>query len=147
MPAYDLDANSRKAILVFLAAANAEDAKTMLASRPGALSPEDAAIEGGRQDFIRFGCVGCHGLKAEGGLPNPNSQSGQVPALYHVAEDYTKAEVAGVIRNGRTSPVANAKAAPPPLYMPAWKTVLSDEDVARIVEYLWSLKPKETSSW
>ena len=86
-------------------------------------------------------------MNAAGGVPNPNSQSGQVPSLHHVAEDYTQPEVLTLIRRGKLPPLANEKAPPPPLYMPAWKDILSEEDLNRIVAYIWSLKPKESSSW
>ena len=104
-------------------------------------------IEAGKQNFSRFGCVGCHGLQVQGGLPNPNSQGGEVPSLLHVADDYTKPEVANIIRNGKMPPLADAKRPAPPLYMPAWRQMLTDEEVSRIVEYLWSLQPKKDTAW
>lgn len=146
MPAYDLEANSRKAIIGYLASATPEDAKLILAGRARALKPEDAAIEAGRQTFVRFGCVGCHGMEVQGGVPNPNSQSGEIPSLKHVADDYTKAEVANIIRRGKMPPLADPKKPTPPLYMPAWSNVLADEEITRIVEYLWSLQPKQKES-
>src|SRR5207245_9259579 len=104
---------------------------------------EYALIDAGKQNFSLFGCVGCHGLQVQGGLPNPNSQCGEVPSLLHVADDYTKPEVAAIIRNGKMPPLENAKKPAPPLYMPAWRQMLTDEEVSRIVEYLWSLQPKK----
>ncbi len=147
MPAYDLNPNERKALIGFLSIARADDAKQILTGRPKALTDEAALIEAGKQNFSRFGCVGCHGLEAQGGVPNPNSQSGEVPSLHHVADDYIKPEVAKIIRNGKTPPLANAKGPTPPLYMPAWKQVLTDEEINRIVEYLWSLQPKQETAW
>jgi mono/diheme cytochrome c family protein len=44
-------------------------------------------------------------------------------------------------------PSQDAKKPPPPLYMPPWKSVLTSEEINRIVEYLWSLKPKNVESW
>ncbi len=143
MPAYDLDPNARKAIIGFLASATPEDAKLILSGRGKTLTPEESAIEAGRSTFVRFGCLGCHGANAKGGVPNPNSQSGEVPSLLHVADDYTKPEVANIIRRGKMPPVADAKKPTPPLYMPAWRNVLTEEDINRIVEYLWSLQPKQ----
>ena len=97
--------------------------------------------------FEHYGCVGCHGIGAVGGLPNPNSQGGQVPSLIHVADDYKKGEVEALIKKGKMPPLADPKKPAPPLYMPSWKGTVNDEDVKNIVEYLWSLKPKETSTW
>ena len=92
MPAYDLETNARKAIIAFMASATAEDAQAILSQRPKPLTPQDAAIEAGKQNFARFGCVGCHGLQLQGGVPNPNSQGGEVPSLLHASDDYTKEE-------------------------------------------------------
>jgi cbb3-type cytochrome oxidase cytochrome c subunit len=147
MPVYDLDVNSRKALIGYLAQVAPEDAQTILASRPKALSPQDEAIEAGHQNFIRYGCVGCHGPELQGGLPNPNSQSGQVPPLLHLAEDYTQPEVLQIIRNGKMPPVANRAKPTPPLYMPAWKQAMTEEDMTRIVDFLWSRQPKKTEAW
>jgi mono/diheme cytochrome c family protein len=143
MPAYDLPANDRTAVLRFVSAASAADATAIEGGLARPPSAEAAVVESGKQAFVRYGCVGCHGQDASGGVPNPNAQGGQVPALIHVAEDYKKPEVAKIIQNGKTAPIEDPNKPPPPLYMPSWKAVLSEEDVANIVEYLWSLKPKE----
>lgn len=147
MPAYDMVPNERKAVIGFLAIATADDARQMLTGRAKPLTEEAALIEAGKQNFSRFGCVGCHGLEVQGGVPNPNSQGGEVPSLVHVADDYTKPEVAGIIRNGKMPPLENPKKPAPPLYMPAWKQVLTDEEINRVVEYLWSLQPKKEAAW
>ncbi|MDE3165924.1 MAG: c-type cytochrome [Acidobacteriota bacterium] len=147
MPTYDLDTNSRKALVTFLASASADDARAILAGRPKGLNPEEEAIEAGHQDFIRFGCVGCHGTELQGGVPNPNSQSGQVPSLLHLSDDYTQPEVLHIIREGKMPPVANPHLPTPPLYMPQWKSVMSEEDINRILQFLWSKQPKKTESW
>ncbi len=143
MPSYDLDPNARKAIIGFLAQATTDDAQAIISGRGKPLTAEAAAIEAGKQNFSRFGCVGCHGLQLQGGLPNPNSQGGEVPSLMHVSDDYTKPEVAEIIRNGKMPPLENPAKPTPPLYMPSWKNVLTDEDINRMVEYLWSLQPKK----
>jgi mono/diheme cytochrome c family protein len=145
MPEYDLETNARKAIIAFMASATAEEAQLILAGRAKPLTAEEAAIEGGKQSFARFGCIGCHGLQLQGGVPNPNSQGGEVPSLLHASSDYTKLEVANIIRNGKTPPLQDQAKPAPPLYMPSWKGVLTDEDVNRITDYLWSLQPKKDS--
>ena len=145
MPIYDLERNARKAIIAYLAAATPEDAQVMLSRVSHRLTPQDAAIEAGKQSFARFGCVGCHGLQLQGGVPNPNSQGGEVPSLLHASDDYTKEEVTAIIRNGKVPPVENTGRPAPPLYMPSWKNVLSDEDINRIADYLWSLQKKKES--
>ena len=143
MPAYDLETNARKALIAFMASATVEDAQSILSQRPKALTANEAALEAGKQSFARFGCVGCHGMELQGGVPNPNSQGGEVPSLLHASQDYTKEEVIGIIRNGKVPPVDDTKKPAPPLYMPSWKDVLSNEDINRIADYLWSLQPKK----
>jgi mono/diheme cytochrome c family protein len=146
MPEYDLETNARKAIVTFMASATAEDARSILSRRARPLTAEEAAIEAGKQNFARFGCVGCHGIQLQGGVPNPNSQGGEVPSLLHASDDYTKAEVIKIIQNGKAPPVENSKKPAPPLYMPSWKNVLSEEDINRVADYLWSLQ-KKAEAW
>ena len=147
MPEYDLEGNERKALVAFLASATAEDVQSILSKKPHGMTPEDVAIEAGKQDFARFGCVGCHGTELQGGVANPNAQGGEVPSLLHVSDDYTKDEVIAIIRNGRVPPMDNPAGPPPPLYMPSWKHVLSDEDINRIADYLWSKQQQKKDSW
>lgn len=147
MPEYDLEANQRKALVAFMTTATPENAQEIMAHNGHAPTPEDAAIAAGQLDFSRFGCAGCHGTQLQGGVPNPNAQGGQVPSLLHLADDYTKDEVLQVIRNGRMPPLENAKGPTPPLYMPAWKNLLSDEDIHQLVEFLWSKQQKSKESW
>jgi mono/diheme cytochrome c family protein len=143
MPEYDLETNERKALLAFMATATPDDAQSILSGRKTVLKPEDVAIEAGKQDFARFGCVGCHGTELQGGVPNPNAQGGEVPSLLHVADDYTKDEVIAIIRDGKAPPLDNPVGLTPPLYMPSWKHVLSDEDIQRVADYLWSKQQKK----
>ena len=143
MPEYDLETNARKALVTFMASATAEDPRSMLSRRAKPLTAEEAAIEAGKQNFARFGCVGCHGIQLQGGVPNPNSQGGEVPSLLHASDDYTKQEVIKIIQNGKAPPVENQKLPAPPLYMPSWKNVLSEEDINRVADYLWSLQKKQ----
>ncbi|MGA3370567.1 MAG: c-type cytochrome [Terracidiphilus sp.] len=147
MPEYDLETNARKALVAFMASATAEDAQAILSKKAHAMTPEDIAIEAGKQNFSRFGCVGCHGTELQGGVANPNAQGGEVPSLLHVSDDYTKDEVIAIIRNGRVPPLDNTAGPTPPLYMPAWRHVLSDEDINRIADYLWSKQQKAKDAW
>jgi mono/diheme cytochrome c family protein len=147
MPEYDLEANVRTALVAFMASATQEDAQEILAHRSNKLTPEDVAIEAGKRDFARFGCAGCHGTELQGGVPNPNAQGGQVPSLLHVSDDYTKDEIIQIIRDGKVPPLDNAAGPTPPLYMPSWKHLLSDEDIHQIVDFLWSMQQKAKDSW
>jgi mono/diheme cytochrome c family protein len=147
MPEYDLQTNERKALVSFMATATPEDAKEIVEGKGRAPTPEDASIAAGQLDFAHFGCAGCHGTQLQGGVPNPNAQGGEIPSLLHLSDDYTKNEVLDLIRNGRMPPLANVKGPTPPLYMPAWKNMLSDEDIHQLVEFLWSKQQKSQESW
>ena len=109
-------------------------------SLPSLLSP----MERGHEVFRKYGCAGCHGQEAKGGVPNPNSKTSElVPDLLKVAEGYTKAELKTRIMNGqREIAVLDPKRPPPPLYMPAWGNTIPEAQINDLVEYLFSLKPK-----
>ena len=147
MPEFDMEASARKALIAFLATATEQDVQEIVSGKGRLPTPEDAAIEAGKLDFGRFGCAGCHGTELQGGVPNPNAQGGEVPSLLHLSSDYAKDEVIEIIRNGRVPPLANTAGPQPPLYMPAWKNLLSDEDIHQIVEYLWSKQQKSQGGW
>jgi mono/diheme cytochrome c family protein len=147
MPEYDLETNARKALIAYMGTATSDDAQAILSHHTRPVSPGDVSIEAGKEEFARVGCAGCHGRELEGGLPNPNAQGGQVPSLLHISDDYTKDEILAIVRNGRAPPLENAKGPTPPLYMPAWKNVLSEEDIHQVVDFLWSRQQKAKDSW
>jgi len=102
--------------------ATADDAKSILSDRPKLLAGNEAVIEAGKRSFARFGWVGCRGLQLQGGVPNPNSQGGEVPSLLHASEDYNQTEVASIIRNGKIPPLADSAKPAPPLSCPPGRT-------------------------
>jgi cytochrome c553 len=93
--------------------------------------------------YEQMSCVACHGAAGKGGVQNFNAQTGQqVPALIHVADSYTKADLIAKISQG--VPVCaklNPDGPAPPLHMPAFKDLLKDQDMESLVKYLDSLKP------
>lgn len=101
-------------------------------------------VERGREVYRKYGCAGCHGAEAKGGVPNPNAKTAeQVPGLIRVAEGYTPDELKARILNGQHEiPALVAKRPPPPLYMPAWRGTIKDAEVDDLIAYLISLKPK-----
>ncbi|MCW5982178.1 MAG: c-type cytochrome [Bryobacteraceae bacterium] len=147
MPTFTFAPRTARALVSFLAVATKKDARAILEERIPTLPPDDALTDAGRRTTLHFGCVGCHGEGLNGGTPNPNSQGGEVPALIHLADDYTRGEVAAIIRRGKTPPLEDPKKAAPPLYMPTWRNILADEDIDRIIAYAWSLLPEDTEAW
>jgi hypothetical protein len=83
----------------------------------------------------------------KGGVANPNAQGGEVPALVHVSDDYSNDEILNLIRDGRTAPLEKQKEPPPPIYMPQWKKIMSDQCVHDILSYLQSKQEKKTENW
>ena len=112
----------------------------MALSLPSQMLP----LERGREVYRKYGCAGCHGTDAKGGVPNPNSKTAeQVPGLTKVAEGYTKDELkARILKGQREISQLDPKRPPPPLYMPPWLGIIKDAEVDDLVAYLISLKPK-----
>ncbi len=101
-------------------------------------------VERGREVFRKYGCAGCHGADAKGGVPNPNAKTAeQIPGLLYVADGYTKEELkARIVKGQREIPALDPKRPPPPLYMPAWGGLIKDAEIDDLIAYLISLKPK-----
>jgi cbb3-type cytochrome oxidase cytochrome c subunit len=114
--------------------------RNLASSMPSFMNP----VERGRESYRKYGCAGCHGADAKGGVPNPNAKTAeQVPGLLRVADGYTKAELKSRIVKGQHEIIAlDPGRTPPPLYMPAWGNVIKDAELDDLVAYLISLKPK-----
>lgn len=105
---------------------------------------DDPLVRRGQQTFNAAGCVYCHGPNGAGGVANSNAEGGSVPALTNLSADgYSRADVKFRILKGSRD-VAKEKPGglTPPLSMPAWKGVLSDDDLNAVVVFLESLQPK-----
>jgi len=136
-------------LLASIIVAGNQDAKNRQRENPTPMvnpaPPISIGLAPGLKVFQEYGCIVCHGEGANHGAHNFNAQTGQqVPSLIHVVDSYTKAELITKIRTG--VPVV-AKLDPngpnPPLYMPSFNNLLSDDQMADLISYLYSLKPKE----
>lgn len=114
---------------------------------PGA-APRDKKtdVAQGRRVYQRFGCGACHGVNAEGGVANPNAQTNPIPGLTKVKEGYTEEELLKIVYNGREPARADAKGAPPPFKMNAWKALMDPAEGKLLAAYLFSLMG-ETEDW
>ena len=102
-----------------------------------------SSAERGKAVFQKYGCMACHGIGGRGGVRNVNMEPGEeVPPLIYVADGFTKEELKDVIRHGRYPPKADSKGPTPPLWMPAWKDKISEEELDPLVDYLLSLHPE-----
>lgn len=105
---------------------------------------DDPNVLRGRELFNKKGCVYCHGPNGAGGVKNNNAQGGEIPSLTKVAEGYNASELkskiaAGVREIGQADPAGPT----PPLYMPAWKGHLGEDELDAVVAFLMSLAPKK----
>jgi mono/diheme cytochrome c family protein len=138
MPRFGFTETEARALTDFLV--HLRDQKVAL-SLPSLMSP----VERGREVFRKYGCAGCHGTDAKGGVPNPNAKTAeQVPGLIYVADGYTKDELkTRILKGQREIPALDPKRPPPPLFMAAWAGIIKDSELDDLVAYLFSLKPKE----
>ena len=118
----------------------------MTSSRNGAtqILDEDAAIRG-KLVFDKYGCFVCHGNEGSGGVRNKNSATGEVvTALTYTSRAFNDVALKQRIIQGPT-PVkkADPKGFTPPLSMPNWRGLISDEELTDLVAYLRSLTPEE----
>jgi len=117
-----------------------ENPTPMVAAPP----PVPIGLAPGLKVFQDYGCIVCHGEGGNHGAHNFNAQTGQqVPSLIHVVDSYTKAELITKIRTG-VSVVAklDPNGPKPPLFMPSFHDLLSDQQMEDLLLYLYSLKPK-----
>lgn len=101
--------------------------------------------ERGKLVFEKYGCFVCHGNEGSGGVRNKNSATGGVvTALTYTSRAFKDAALKERIIQG---PVPVKKTDPkgpaPPLSMPYYRGVISDEELTDLVAYLRSLTPEE----
>ncbi|MBI3950268.1 MAG: c-type cytochrome [Acidobacteria bacterium] len=145
---------------------------------PAKPEPEPkTAIERGKHIFELWGCAGCHGRGARGGIKNPNMKGGEVPQLYKLADtivndkeeadkllaliergadfDNDRSEWLNEYRNikkriieGKRPEKEDASGPPPPLAMPEWREKIRGRDLDDLAAYILSLFPEDGwESW
>jgi mono/diheme cytochrome c family protein len=107
--------------------------------------PEPTPDRRGEILFKRYGCRGCHGVDAAGGVANKNSESGElVPPLIYVKEGYTLEELKDRIRKGvQKIGKLDPDGPDPPLVMPGFGDRLTEGQLDDLVSYLHRLYPAE----
>ena len=144
MPNYGLTDEQVNALTVYMLSLTTESlpAKYVI---PAPLAPPAptyaSSVEAGRAVFETIGCVACHGQGGRGGRRNCNAVYGEeAPSLVYVKAYYDRESMKELIRNGRQPvPRINPSRPTPPLYMPAWKDRLTEEQLDHLVDYLFSL--------
>jgi mono/diheme cytochrome c family protein len=148
MPFFGLEMADIEALSVYLLSLKAEDLPASYV-RPPHTPPEPtyaSAVTRGRAVYEHYGCTACHGIGGVGGRRNPNNGlAEEAPSLLYVKAyygDHVEA-LKQVIRQGRQpAPRADPHRPNPPLYMPAWKERLSEEDLEALIAYLFALSDR-----
>ena len=102
------------------------------------------SAEKGRAIYVRAGCIACHGVAGRGGHPNPGAHGDVIPALAPLMGTYTADELKTKINNGVVPDSHDGMT--PAVVMPAWKGVLSDDDLQALTTYLLSLAGSQPKS-
>lgn len=113
-------------------------AQSALAAQPGS---DPAAIARGRAAYQRNGCRVCHGVGGSGGVRNRNAMTDEhVAAMTSLVEGYSAEEVReGILEGVSSVQKKNPEGPTPPLVMPAFSGILSEEEVGDLAAYLMSL--------
>lgn len=145
MPHVGLSEAEIQALTVYLLSLTAFDppASYVIHAPPEPISVFTSAIERGKAVFDRLGCAGCHGMGGQGGRKNWNAGlREEIPPLVYVKAYYGKdvESLKRLIRQGRQPiPRADPRSPRPPLYMPAWESRLTEDELDALIAYLFSL--------
>ncbi len=124
--------------LASLAAPGNAEAAAVAAPRHAA-SGDTTSIAAGALDYVTFGCANCHGLSGRGGVRVPNiSGSATIPALNTAAmrAALNSATLHYIIQHGIVLKSGTR------VYMPVWGAVLSDVQIADLVNYIRAGMPQ-----
>jgi mono/diheme cytochrome c family protein len=101
-------------------------------------------LQKGRSIYIHTGCIACHGVSGKGGHPNPGAHGDIIPALAPLMGTYTADELKAKINDGVIPDGHDGMT--PAVVMPAWKNILSDDEVSALTKYLLSLAESQPKS-
>ena len=146
MPHFGLTEEDARALTVYMLSLTEErlPVNYVIPAPPAPAAPVYASsVEHGKAVFEKYGCAGCHGPGGLGGRKNWNAVLGEeVPSLVYVKAYYEQDRDAlkTLIRHGRQpAPRLDMQRPNPPLYMPAWKDRIPEEDLDPLIDYLLSL--------
>lgn len=143
MPPYLMSDKDADALTAFVLGMNRDNIPPeYLTLRPAAPEPSFASqVQHGRFVYDKYGCAGCHGPEARGGVRNYNYQYDVTPNLRRAASTYTREELKDKIAHGVPFIAKNDPKGPtPPLYMPAWKDKIKGQELEDLTTYLFSIK-------
>ncbi len=113
-----------------------------LTLRPAEAEPSfGSGVQHGRYVYEKYGCAGCHGADARGGIRNYNYQYDVTPNLRRAVSTYTRDELKDKVSHGVPFIAKQDPKGPnPPLYMPAWKDKIKGQELEDLLTYLYSIK-------
>lgn len=108
-------------------------------------------IQLGRVSADANSCFVCHGIDGKGGIKNPGSKTGYIPAwnteefARHMNSKAALKEMilAGDVGQTGTDSEKTAHGDKAGLKMPEWKGSIKGKELHALVNYIWSLRPKE----
>ncbi len=103
----------------------AEAVTSEAANRENPVPSTETSVAAGKTKYTTF-CVGCHGTSAKGDGPKARMLPHPPADLTRAVRSDSEGELFGIIENGYGS-------------MPAWKSVLSEEDIWNILNYVKTL--------
>lgn len=143
MPAYMLSDEKADSITAFILGLNRESIPsaylTLLPPKP---EPNiRGSLNRGQWVYKKYGCAGCHGPDARGGIKNFNYQYDVIPNLRRAVSTYTRDQLREKISKGVPFVAQNDPNGPrPPLYMPAWEEKIKGRELEDLISYLLSIK-------
>ncbi len=100
--------------------------------KPNPIKSDGVSIERGKKSYFQY-CSSCHGAKAMGDGPAGMMLKPKPANLKVMAGGHPDGDFAWKIANGRGA-------------MPAWKSVLKENQIWDLVNYIQNLKPKGTAT-
>jgi mono/diheme cytochrome c family protein len=144
MPPYMMNDKDADAITAWILGLNRKGIPSQyLTLRAAEAEPTSfvSPVAQGRYVYEKYGCAGCHGADARGGVRNYNSQSAVTPNLRRVVATYTREELREKINEGAPFIARHDPHGPqPPFYMPAWKSKIKGTELESLITYLFSIK-------
>src|SRR5262245_34472204 len=108
------------------------------------MPPYASDVDQGRVLAARLGCFNCHGPGGRGGVHNPGSKGGEVPAfregtvmMYaHEDKDLREYILDGAPAKKRERPAYQAEMESQAVRMPAYRGFVSDREVDLLIAYI-----------
>ena len=128
----------------FVSAADVENLVAYLRAASGQILPDETLAARGGELATELGCAACHGPLGAGGMPNPGSFKGYIPAFW--ASDFDDlvrddAELRAWIAKGEIPriaehPIGGIFCRRQAIKMPAYGRLVSDEDLDALVAWV-----------